>query len=114
MRPHTPATDARVDQVRQWIAHADCEGLLRADLQLHLSHRDLSGLKRSPSVSTDEISFLNGVMRFLGVEVVDAAASASRLDQRAAAVDADPELVGAPATTPKKRTRKAQLTAALV
>ena len=113
MRPQTPVTDARIDQIRKWIATADREGLLRADLQLHLSHRDLSGLKRSPGVGIDEISFLNGVMRFLGIEVVDAAASPSRLDRRAAAVDAEPELVAAPVKLPKKRERKARLTAAL-
>jgi hypothetical protein len=78
----TPATDARIDQLRAWIASADVEGVPRSDMQLHLSNRDLSGLKRSPSVQTEEISFLNGVMRFLGVEVVGANTSASRLDRR--------------------------------
>jgi hypothetical protein len=112
MRPLTPATDARVDQVRQWIADADGQGLLRADLQLYLSHRDLSGLKRSPSVRIDEISFSDGMMRFLGVEVVDSASSASRLGPRTAAADADLELAAAPAKPAKKRTAKPKLKAA--
>lgn len=113
MPPHTPATDARIDQVRNWIARADREGLLRADMQLHLSHRDLSGLKRSPAVATDEISFLNGVMRFLDIEVVDAAASASRLARRPDVVEAAPEVVVAAAKPAKKRARTARAAPAL-
>ena len=75
--------DARILQIRGWIASAEGRGVPRADMLLHLSNRDISGLKRSSDVRTDEISFLDGVMRFLGVEVV--AAAASSLDQRAPA-----------------------------
>jgi hypothetical protein len=83
MYAHTPATDARVVQIREWIASAEGRGVSRFDMLLHLSNRDLSGLKRSSGVRTDEISFVDGVMRFLGVEVV--AAADSSLEQRVSA-----------------------------
>jgi hypothetical protein len=82
MTSKTPAMAVRIVQLREWIAQADLDGLPRSDMQLHLSHRDLSGLKRSPDVQMEEITFFSGVMRFLGVEVVAAATSASTLDRR--------------------------------
>ncbi|HWW25406.1 MAG TPA: hypothetical protein VNZ85_05865 [Caulobacter sp.] len=82
MPAQTPATDARILQFREWIANAEHQGATRPQMQLHLSHRDLSGLKRSPGVRTEEISFLEGVMWFLGVEVLTATTSPSRLAMR--------------------------------
>lgn len=82
MHAHTSATDGRILQFREWIASAERDGAARSQMQLHLSHRDLSGLKRSPGVQTEEISFLEGVMRFLGVEVLAATASPSKLSLR--------------------------------
>jgi hypothetical protein len=81
---HAP-TDRRILEIRKWIDAADARGDQRSDLELHLSHRDACGLKRSPAVRTDEISFLDGVMRFLGVQVVAAGASTSTLERRAGA-----------------------------
>ena len=54
-------------------------------MQLHLSHRDLSGLKRSRDVGVDEIRFVDGITTFLGVEIAEAAVSASSLKRRDAA-----------------------------
>lgn len=83
MRSTMPATtDVRINQLRAWIANAEREGVARADMQLNLSHRDLAGLKRSPCVSMEEITFFDGVMRFLGVEVVAAATAASTFERR--------------------------------
>lgn len=83
MRTTMPATtDVRITQLRDWIASAEREGVAREDLQLRLSHRDLAGLKRSPGVSMEEITFDGGVMRFLGVEVVAAATAASSIERR--------------------------------
>jgi len=55
--------------LREAIADADGQGADRADLTLHLTHRDAALLKRSPAVAMEEISFLGGEMRFLGVKV---------------------------------------------
>lgn len=71
-----------ITQIRQWITSADGRGVPRSEMQLHLSQRDISGLKRSSEVRTDEISFADGVMRFLGVEVEAAAATGSSLGRR--------------------------------
>lgn len=79
-RPLT--TDARILEMRKWIASAESRGVARGDMILHLSNRDVSGLKRSSDVGTHEITFADGLMRFLGVEVVAANASESSLGQR--------------------------------
>lgn len=55
--------------LREAIAEADGQGADRAGLTLHLTHRDAALLKRSPAVAMEEISFLGGEMRFLGVKV---------------------------------------------
>lgn len=55
--------------LRAAIADADDQGADRAGLTLHLTHRDAALLKRSPAVAMEEISFLGGEMRFLGVRV---------------------------------------------
>ncbi|MET0338284.1 MAG: hypothetical protein ABW063_11070 [Caulobacter sp.] len=108
MSPSTPVADARITQVREWIARADREGLVRDDLQLHLSHRDLSILKRSPSVATEEISFADGVMRFLGVAVSNTAATESRLGRRPAPGEADSETAVLPAVLPAEPAKPAK------
>jgi hypothetical protein len=55
--------------LRAILADADDKGADRADLILHLTHRDAALLKRSPAVAMEEISFRDGEMRFLGVKV---------------------------------------------
>lgn len=83
MRPTmTAKSDVRITQLRDWIASAEREGVQRSDMQLHLSHRDLAGLKRSKCVSMEEITFFSGVMRFLGVEVIAAATATSSIGRR--------------------------------
>lgn len=65
--------------LRGIIADADSQGADRADLLLHLTHRDAALLKRSPAVALNEISFLGGEMRFLGVKVEVGAVTVSAL-----------------------------------
>lgn len=72
-KPDTIAT------LRGIIADADSQGADRAELLLHLTHRDAALLKRSPAVALDEISFLGGEMRFLGVKVEVGAVTVSAL-----------------------------------
>ncbi len=55
--------------LRAAIAEAGDTGADLSALTLHLTHRDAALLKRSPAVAMEEISFLGGEMRFLGVRV---------------------------------------------
>ena len=82
MPPPSQPADVCIAEFRRWIAKANVEGVPRSDMQLRLSHRDLSNLKRNSGVRLDEISFDAGVMRFLGVEIVTAGSSVSSLDRR--------------------------------
>lgn len=76
-------TASRILEIRKWIAKADERGVPRSDMVLHLSNGDMSGLRRSPDVLTAEISFADGVMRFLDIEVVAApVGAASSLEER--------------------------------
>lgn len=74
-------TDARITEMRKWIANADATGATRAEMLLQLSQRDIAGLKRSPAVAVHEITFVDGLMRFLDIEVVPST-SESRLTMR--------------------------------
>lgn len=65
--------------LRAILADADRKGADPADLLLHLTHRDAALLKRSPAVAMEEISFLGGEMRFLGVKVEVGAVTVSAL-----------------------------------
>lgn len=65
--------------LRAIIADADEKGADRASLLLNLTHRDAALLKRSPAVAMEEISFLGGEMRFLGVKVEVGAVTVSAL-----------------------------------
>ena len=55
--------------LRNAIAEAGDSGSDLSAMTLHLTHRDAALLKRSPTVAMEEISFVGGEMRFLGVKV---------------------------------------------
>ena len=74
----------RIQKLRDLIAAAEREGAKPADLLLHLTLGDASEIKRDRSVATDEISFRDGEMRFVGVKVLEGGVSVSRLDRQAA------------------------------
>lgn len=85
MNARPPTTADRIVEIRKWISKADAAGTPRSGLVLHLSNRDISGLRRSSDVATDEIRFADGVMHFLDIEVAEAAPGAtSSLSERAA------------------------------
>lgn len=52
---------------REQIEHAEADGFARGGMKLQLTLRDASQMKRDSSVAMADISFTDGVMRFLGV-----------------------------------------------
>jgi hypothetical protein len=64
---------------RKEIEAAAAEGVSREEMSLELTHSDISLLKRDPSVPVSDISFVGGVMRFLGVRVQEGGVTESRL-----------------------------------
>jgi hypothetical protein len=75
-----PSGAERVKQMRDWIAAAERGGAEKSELLLRLTHRDAATLKRHPSVQSEEISFADGGMLFLGVKVAEVAAADSALE----------------------------------
>jgi hypothetical protein len=65
--------------LRQQIESALAEGFSVDVLTLRLTVADLSYLKRDRSLAVSDISFVDGVMRFLGVAVQQASATSSSL-----------------------------------
>ncbi|HXV00740.1 MAG TPA: hypothetical protein VG166_09590 [Caulobacteraceae bacterium] len=61
------------------IEKAFADGASTADLVLQLTFGDASKLKRDPSVPIDELSFLGGETRYLGVKVVEGGIDTSAL-----------------------------------
>lgn len=59
------------------------EGVSPEDMTLHLTLRDVSLLSRDPAVPVTDISYANGVMRFLGVRIEKGGVAASALDRGA-------------------------------
>lgn len=93
-RGRTAVLRPRAERFRMAIESAEGEGVARADMVLHLTHRDTAGLKRDRTVPVEDISFAGGVMLFLGVPVVSGGAEESFLDKAGAVV-----IAGAPAAT---------------
>ena len=79
MKPPLPRRGSAAVQLRQQIEKAEAEGLDRAGMMLKLTHADASSLKRDPEVPMADISFADGVMRFLGVRVVEGGVAQSEL-----------------------------------
>jgi hypothetical protein len=69
------------ERFRRAIAQAESEGVEKAAMVLRLTRGDEAKLKRDPRVATDEISFLGGEMRFLGVKVACGSVVESALDR---------------------------------
>lgn len=85
--PPPRTSKAGVEALRSAIVKAVDEGAQTDALVLRLSRRDESNLRRDPSVGEDEISFADGVMRFLGVRVENAPDGLSLLAHAAEADD---------------------------
>jgi hypothetical protein len=65
---------------RRQIDDRRAEGAEPDDLILRLTHVDASRLKRDPAVPLADIAFSAGVMRFLGVKVVEGGVANSVLE----------------------------------
>lgn len=96
-----------IDDLRVAIQRGEDDGVMRQDMLLRLTLRDVSLIKRSPSVKTDEVSFVGGDMRFLGVKIVQGPYAISALE--APALPEEP--AAAPVEAPVKK-RKASPKAA--
>jgi hypothetical protein len=55
--------------LRGEIERAEAEGVSRDSMTLRLTYGDVYQLKRDPDLALADISFADGVMRFLGVKV---------------------------------------------
>lgn len=75
-RPRRPA-----EILREAIEKAVAEGADRKDMMLRLTLSDASDLKRDRTLAVSDISFTEGVMRFLGVEVTPGGVTASILER---------------------------------
>jgi len=68
------------DIFRAAIDKAVAEGAKLDDMMLNLTLSDASELKRDRTLATEDISFSDGVMRFLGVKVTPGGVTSSSLD----------------------------------
>jgi hypothetical protein len=71
---------SRPDEFRTAIEKAEAAGAARADMVLRLTLRDAADLKRDRSVAVADISFADGVMRFMGVLVTPGGVAVSALE----------------------------------
>jgi hypothetical protein len=70
----------RPETFRTAIEKAEAEGARRDEMVLRLTSRDAADLKRDKTIAVADISFAGGVMRFLGVKVVQGGLEPSALD----------------------------------
>lgn len=66
---------------RAQIQAAVAEGVAPADMTLRLTYADATAMTRDKSTPVADISFVGGVMRFLGVRVEKGGVEASTLDR---------------------------------
>lgn len=78
----TPAKRGSVaGRLRGQIEAAEAEGVTREDMTLKLTLSDASHLKRDSTLAVTDISFTDGVMRFLGVKIEQGGVTASSLER---------------------------------
>jgi hypothetical protein len=64
---------------RAEIEKAEAAGASRDGMSLHLTLNDVTELKRDRTLPVEDISFVGGTMRYLGVKIVQGGVSASIL-----------------------------------
>ena len=67
------------ERFKSEIEKATAEGTPISTLLLQLTFGDAAKLKRDRNVSTEDLSFLGGEIRYLGVKVVEGGAASSAL-----------------------------------
>jgi hypothetical protein len=75
---HSRRTSPAV-RFRDQIEMAEADGFGRPQMMLRMTHADASLLKRDPSLAVSDISFADGIMRFLGVRVEEGGVAESVL-----------------------------------
>ena len=78
----TPARVSAAKRLRHVIETADADGVRREDMILRLTFGDVAQLKRDASLPLADISFRDGVMRFLGVRIEQGGVAESVLERR--------------------------------
>ena len=73
---------------RAEIEKAEAAGASREDMVLRLTLSDVSRLRRDRNLAVTDISFVDGVMRFLGVRVDEGGVTASVLNPNGAGEEA--------------------------
>jgi len=81
-RPREPPRIAAATRLRNLIEAAEADGVGRDDMILRLTLSDASQVKRDASLAVADISFSDGVMRFLGVRVQQGGVVESMLERR--------------------------------
>jgi hypothetical protein len=79
----SPGQDRRgraADHFRGEIDKAEAAGVAREDMTLRLTLGDVHQLRRDSSLAVTDISFIGGVMRFLGVKVAEGGVPQSTLE----------------------------------
>jgi hypothetical protein len=77
----TPRRASAAAHLRQEIEKAEADGVSRASMTLKLTYGDVHQLKRDPDLPLTDISFADGVMRFLGVKVEQGGVAESSLQR---------------------------------
>ena len=91
-----------IDDLREAVAKGEADGVSRETMALRLTFRDESLIKRSPDVGLDEVSFVDGQMRFVGVRVIVGNIPVSVLDLDP---QPEPEPVAPPVKVKKTRAK---------
>lgn len=79
--PEPPNAASPSVRLRGQIEAALAAGLALEDMTLRVTHRDRVLLSRDPAIAVADISYVGGVMRFLGVRVETSGGAASALDR---------------------------------
>lgn len=74
-----PRRGSPANRFRHQIEKAEADGLSRPHMTLRLTHADASQLKRDPELAVSDISFADGVMRYLDVKVTEGGVAVSEL-----------------------------------
>jgi hypothetical protein len=77
----TPRRASAAVHLRQEIERAEADGVARTEMTLKLTYGDVHQLKRDPDVALADISFADGVMRYLGVKVEQGGVAESSLQR---------------------------------
>jgi hypothetical protein len=75
----SPRRASAADHFRKEIGKTEAQGVSREDMTLHLTLNDVNQLRRDRSLAVEDISFVGGTMRYLGVKIEQGGVSESEL-----------------------------------